>query len=134
MNDKRQSEVRATNSGTASSPQPTASQDQSGKAQEPNFKFVQTQTPPVDSYADGAATISVSRNVLKLDLYRAAGMDPQDKKEIRILSHRIVLPLTAMSELMQLLQGYSNALQQAAKARAKQSDAILDFSTDDPVV
>ena len=132
MNDKPSPEQPVSHSGTEPSTQTTASQIQSGKAQEPNFKFVQVQTPPEDSYADGPAAMSVGRNVLKLDLYRAAGVDPQDKKEIRLLSHRIVLPLTAIPELMQLLQGYSNAVQQAAKARAEQSDALFDFNMDDP--
>ena len=133
MNDQRQTERHAGNAGTEPSLQKSASQDQTGKAQEPNFKFVQVQTPPEDSYADGPAAMSVGRNVLKLDLYRAAGVDPQDKKEIRILSHRIVLPLTAIPELMHLLQSYNNAVQKAAQAQAEQSDAILDFNMDESV-
>jgi len=44
---------------------------------------------------------------------------------VRTISHRLVLPQTAIPELLQLLQDYGQAVQQIVQARTKQS------STDD---
>ncbi len=87
------------------------------------FKFVQLQTPPDDTYADGIIGIAAGRDVVKLEFYRSVGFDAEDNKEIRILSHRLVLPRSSLPELMRMLQGYSQAVQQAAQKMADQSKA-----------
>ena len=89
--------------------------------QEASYKFAPLATAPEDSYADGAASITGSRNVVKLDFYRVVGVDQEDKKEVRTISHRLVLPQTAIPELLQLLQGYGRAVQQVAKASTEKS-------------
>ena len=89
--------------------------------QEATYKFARRATAPEDSYADGAASITGSRNVVKLDFYRVVGIDQEDNKEVRSISHRLVLPMTAIPELMQLLQGYGKAVQQITKAGAERS-------------
>lgn len=88
-------------------------------SQEATFKFASLTTPPEDSYADGAASITGGRNVVKIDFYRAVGIDQEDKKEVRTISHRLVLPLTAIPELSQLLQGYDQAVQQMIQKAGK---------------
>ncbi len=87
------------------------------------FKFISLQTPPDDTFADGMSGIAAVRDVVKLEFYRSVGFDAEDKKEIRILSHRLVLPRSSVPELMQMLQGYSQAVQQAAQKMAEQSEA-----------
>lgn len=87
------------------------------------FKFVSLQSPPDDTYADGMSGIAVGRDVVKLEFYRSVGFDAEEKKEVRILSHRLVLPRSAIPELMQMLQGYSQAVQQAAQKMADRSEA-----------
>jgi hypothetical protein len=57
--------------------------------------------------------------VVKIDFYRAVGIDQEDKKEVRTISHRLVLPLTAIPELSQLLQGYDQAVQQMIQKAGK---------------
>lgn len=116
MPSKRQPEPRAAATNKTSK----AAKDQPAR-QEATYKFAPLATAPGDTYADGAASITGSRNVVKLDFYRVDGLDQEDNKEVRTISHRLVLPLTAIPELIQLLQGYGQAVQQIAKASAEQS-------------
>ena len=115
MPSKRQPKPRSATGNKTSK----AAKDQPAR-QEATYKFAPQATAPEDSYADGAASITGSRNVVKLDFYRVVGVDQEDKKEVRTISHRLVLPLTAIPELVQLLQGYGQAVQQVAKASTEQ--------------
>ena len=72
------------------------------------------QVPPEDSFADGAHGVTMARNVLKLDLYRVVRYDQASEEELRNISHRIVLPMTAVPELINLLQGILQAVQGSA--------------------
>lgn len=114
MPSERQPKPRAAARRTTSK----AAEDKSAR-QELTYKFAPLATAPEDSYADGATSITVSRNVIKLDLYRVVGIDQEDNKEVRVISHRLVLPLTAVPELVQILQGYSQAVQQMAQKAKK---------------
>jgi hypothetical protein len=89
--------------------------------QEAAYKFAPLSTMPEDSYADGAASITGGRNVIKIDFYRVVGIDQEDKKEVRKISHRLVFPLTAIPELRQLLQGYGQAVQKIIQDSSEQS-------------
>jgi hypothetical protein len=113
MPSKSQPKPRAAGKKTSKS-----TKDQPAR-QKATYKFAPLATAPEDSYADGAASITGCRNVLKLDFYRVVGTDQEDKKEVRTISHRLVLPLTAIPELSQLLQGYDQAVQQMAQKAAK---------------
>lgn len=133
MTDKRRSTPAAARSGAKASARKGDSRQRTATGQEPNFRFAPSQALPEDSYADGAANITGGRNVIKIDLYRVAGFDAEDNKEVRVLSHRIVLPHTAIPELLRLLQGYSQAFQEAVRAMAEKSAASKDFSAGDPI-
>ena len=81
------------------------------------FKLVRTSTDPEDSYADGALGVFVRDTILKLDLYRVIGTDNDSGDELRAVSHRLVLPITAVVELIRLLQGTLQRLQQDGRVR-----------------
>ncbi len=87
------------------------------------FKFAPLQSPPEDTFVDGVSGIAGGRDIVKLEFYRVVGFDPEDKKEVRVQSHRLVLPRSSIPELMQVLQGYIQAVQQAAQNMAAQSAA-----------
>ena len=61
-----------------------------------------------ETYADGIARAMIERGVLKLDLFSVVGYDQEKKEEIRAISRRLVLPMTAVQELAQVLQGIGN--------------------------
>ncbi len=82
-------------------------------------RYLQRQAPPEDSYADGAAAILIGRSVLKLDLYRIVGFDRERNEEIRTVSHRVVLPVAAIPELVQLLQNLGHTIQTLNQREAK---------------
>ena len=115
MPSKSQPKPRAAGKKTSKS-----AKDQPAR-QEATYKFAPLATTPEDSYADGAASITGSRNVIKLDFYRVVGTDQEDKKEVRTISRRMVMPLTAIPELLQLLQGYGQAVQKIAQANTERS-------------
>ena len=97
----------------------TAKQGERASGPKGKFKYIQLPTPPNDSFADGAHGIILGRNVLKLDLYRVVGFDGEKKEEIRSISHRLVLPTTAVPELINLLQGIVRAVQQTSQQKAE---------------
>ena len=70
---------------------------------------------PVETYADGAHAVMVGRNVLKLDLYSVTRIDGANNEEIRKITQRVVMPLTAVRELATLLEGIMRAGQEAVK-------------------
>lgn len=94
----------------------------SAQPPEAKFKFVQAGALPDDSFADGAASLTIGRGVLKLDLYRVIGVDRETQQELRTVSHRIVLPLSAVSELNTLFQRYGQAVQQAMAQQQAAAD------------
>ena len=96
------------------------------RRQGPAFKFLRPANPPDDTFADGAAGIIAGRNVVKIDFYRVAGFDREDNREIRTVSQRLVLPLNSIPELMRLLRGFGQAVQQAADKRAARSATESD--------
>ena len=97
----------------------TAEQGERASGPTGKHKYIQLPTPPNDSFADGAHGIILGRNVLKLDLYRVVGFDSENKEEIRAISHRLVLPTTAVPELINLLQSIVRAVQQTSQRKAK---------------
>lgn len=83
-------------------------------------KYLQ-QLPPEESFADGAHGVTMTRNVFKLDLYRVVRYDQASNEELRNISHRIVLPMTAVPELVNLLQGVVQAMQGTANQQQARS-------------
>lgn len=72
-------------------------------------KFAPRQEIPNELYADGVGGLQFGRNIVKLDLYRVLEFD-RDDAEVRQLAHRLVLPITAIPELVRLLQGFGQAV------------------------
>lgn len=91
----------------------------------PSYRLVAPQVQPEDSFADGAHGFTVGRNVIKLDLYRVVGFDREANQEVRTHSHRIVLPLTAVPEIVKLLQQYEAAIRQL-REKSGRDDAASD--------
>lgn len=54
-------------------------------------------------YVDGVYSVSVRNGVAKIDFYEAIGPSKDGDSEVRRVSHRIVLPLVALSELAEVL-------------------------------
>ena len=77
------------------------------------IKFVQSPSPVEDTYADGLAGVMARGHVFKLDFYRVVGFEKETRDEMRTISHRIVLPINAVAELITVLQGITEARQQA---------------------
>jgi len=84
------------------------SQDQPKEATAPQaqpHRYVIDNRDMGESYSDGIARAMMERGVLKLDLFSVVGYDQEKKEEIRTIKHRLVLPMTAVQELAQVLQG-----------------------------
>ena len=105
---------------TAAETGPAAPTDASAAAAGPRepvgrVKFVQSPHPVEDSYADGVTGVMARGHVVKLDLYRVVGYEKDTRDEMRTISHRIVLPVSAVAELITVLQGVVEARQQAGQ-------------------
>lgn len=98
-------------------PEPSKEKAPEQAAANPSFRVAPSPAPIDDSFADGVSGFTVGRNVLKLDLYRIVGYDRESGQEVRTHSHRLVLPLTAISELSNVLQQLEQAF---SKMRSEQ--------------
>jgi len=67
-------------------------------------------------YVDGVMSLHLRAGVAKIDFYKVTGQN-QNNKEIRKISHRIILPTVALSELEKIL----NNMKQEIKRRKKAS-------------
>ncbi len=81
----------------------------------PNVKMVDNPTPVDEFYIDGASGLISRGGVIKLDLFRVVGFDPDTKVELRQVSHRLVMPLSALPDLLKAFQSVARAAQQAAQ-------------------
>ncbi len=81
-------------------------------------KMVPNPLPPEEIYADGVSAILGRPGVIKLECYRAMGVDKEANAEVRTVTHRLVLPSAVLPELVGLFQKMAEAGQQAAQARA----------------
>ncbi len=71
--------------------------------------------PPEEIFVDGISSLYFRSGVVKLDCYRVVRHNPQENQEIRMGTHRLVMPATALQELIQLLQNASQ-IQQSRRA------------------
>ncbi len=78
-----------------------------------NVKMVPSPQPPEEIYVDGVSGILGRGGVIKLDCFRVMGVD-KDQAEIRMVTHRLVLPAGAIPGLVRLFQNMANVGQQAA--------------------
>jgi len=67
--------------------------------------------PPAEEvFVDGVAGLSFRSGVVKLDWYSVVSHDREQNREVRKATHRLVMPMTALQELLQLLQNASAEL------------------------
>ena len=94
----------------------------------PGFKLMQQASPPEESYADGCLRVLSSGMVFKLDLYSVVDKDRESGQEVRSISHRIVLPVTAAPQLVNSLQHYLKHLEESGvlKHNAPSDPAIAE--------
>ncbi len=89
----------------------------------PAVKMVPNPAPIDELYVDGTSSLISRSGVVKLDLFRVVGFDPATKTELRQVSHRLVLPLTALPELLNAFQSVARAAQQAAQRASDEGGA-----------
>jgi hypothetical protein len=66
--------------------------------------------PIEEIYVDGVSGILGRSSVCKLDCYRVVGVDREDDNaEIRRITHRLVIPTSAVPELLQIFKALSEA-------------------------
>ncbi len=94
----------------------------------PNVKMVDSPTPVDEFYIDGASGLISRGGVIKLDLFRVVGFDPDTKVEMRQVSHRLVLPLTALPDLLKAFQSVARAAQQAAQETSSKAESDSEGS------
>ena len=93
-------------------------------------KMVPNPAPVDELYVDGTSGVISRGGVIKLDLFRVVGIDPATKTEMCQVSHRLVLPLTALPNLLRAFQSVARATQQAAQQASDEAGA----ESGDPVL
>ena len=84
-------------------------------------KMVPNPLPPEEIYADGVSAIIGRPGAIKLECYRAVGVDKEDNAEVRTVTHRRVLPSAVLPELVGLFQKMAEAGQRMAEARTAEA-------------
>ena len=84
---------------------------------QPRFRMVPPGGPVTDIYADGVSSVMARGGVVKLDLYQAVGIQRNTNVEMRRSSHRLVMPATAIPELLRIFQNAMQAAQPQLRAR-----------------
>ena len=93
----------------------TKAQAEAGGQARPNVKMVRNPMPIDELFVDGASGLITRAGVAKIDLFRVVGYEPESKAERRQVSHRLVLPLAAVPELLRLFQQAVRAVQEASE-------------------
>ncbi len=75
--------------------------------------------PPEEIYVDGVSGLYFRSGVVKLNCYRVVRHDPEENKETRMETHRLVMPAMALQELIQLLQNASQAQKSRREANTE---------------
>jgi hypothetical protein len=72
-------------------------------------------------YVDGISGVFGRGGVMKLDCYRVVGIDKEDNAEVRQITHRLVIPNSAVPELMKAMQGVADTVKAARDKHAHQT-------------
>lgn len=96
-------------------------QAEAGGPARPNVKMVRNPMPIDELFVDGASGLITRAGVAKIDLFRVVGYDPESKAERRQVSHRLVMPMAAVPELLRLFQQAARAVQEASEKAARES-------------
>ena len=79
------------------------------RAGRPNFKVAVSPISPEEIFVDGVAGVMARPGLMKLDLYRVVRVDPKDNAEVRTVTHRLVLPSSAVPDLVRAFQSVAEA-------------------------
>ena len=71
-----------------------------------------TPEPAEEIYVDGIGNLFFRGGVVKLNCYRVVGSDSEQNEEVRHHSHKLVMPTTALPDLIRLLQNAMNMSRQ----------------------
>jgi hypothetical protein len=82
-------------------------------------KMVANPFPVEEIYVDGVSGVLGRGGVLKIDCYRVLGIDKDDQSEVRRVTHRLVVPSSALPELAQVIR---NIAQSVAKKSTPEAD------------
>lgn len=79
---------------------------QETKSEVKKIKMVGSPLSAVEEiYVDGISGMMGRGGIIKLDCYRVEGVEKESDAEVRRISHRLVLPASSLSELIQVVQG-----------------------------
>ena len=81
-----------------------AEQKQQARPRARKAKLVANPTPPEEIYVDGVVGIIPRPGVAKIDCFRLVGMDAKDKAELHSITHRLVMPASALPHLANLIR------------------------------
>ncbi len=98
-------------------------------------KLVANPAPVEELFVDGVADAFSRGGVVKLNLFRVTGIEAESKAELRQVTHRLVLPRTALAELMRVLRSLARpAPREAAEApeEAQGGNKSPDSDASDP--
>ncbi len=102
---------------------PEETQAERPESARPNVKMVANPTPVDEFYIDGVSSLISRGGVFKLDLFRVVGYEPDTKAELREVSRRLVMPLTALPDLLKAFQSVARAAQQAAQETSSKAES-----------
>ena len=88
--------------------------DEAGK-----IKLITNPHPVDEIYVDGFTGLFARGGVAKIECYRVVGYDREDKSELRRVTHRLVLPTSAINELIRVVQGVVQAADTASKKEGR---------------
>lgn len=88
-----------------------------------SVKLMPNNHPVEDIYVDGALGMFARAGVVKINLYRVLGTDAGDDAEVRSLSHRLVMPVSALPELVRLIQSMARSARKAQADGEAAADA-----------
>jgi len=88
-----------------------------------SVKLMPNNHPVEDIYVDGALGMFARAGVVKINLYRVLGTDAGDDAEVRSLSHRLVMPVSALPELVRLIQSMARSARKAQADGEAPADA-----------
>ena len=112
----------------------TKARAEAGGQARPNVKAVPNPLPIEALFVDGVGSLMSRGGVVKLDLFRVVGYERDSKAELRQVSHRLVMPLSAVPDMVKIFTSVARAAQQAAAQSGSKGDGATPTPESDPMV
>jgi hypothetical protein len=87
----------------------------SAQAPDAGFEVQRPDSGVAEFPADGVLSVIIRRGVAKIEFYQFIGINPENRKEQRRVSHRIAIPLAGLEELSQILRRMGEAARSAGQ-------------------